>query len=51
MYLFIGRNCNGNWITLITLNSAFVNIDTTSNTCLNYPNNDIVTADDSGKSI
>jgi hypothetical protein len=51
MYLFIGRNCNGNWVTLRTLNSAFVSVSTTSNTCLNYPNNDIVATEDSGKSI
>jgi hypothetical protein len=51
MYSFIGRQCNGSWTSLKDLNSAFINVNTLSNTCFNYPTGDTTTTGDSGKLI
>ncbi len=48
-YSFIGRQCNGSWTVLKTFNSTFTSVDTNLNTCINYPNSDIVVTEDSGK--
>jgi hypothetical protein len=50
-YSFIGRQCNGTWAILKTINSAFTYNDAGLNQCINYPNNDITTTVDNGKLI
>jgi hypothetical protein len=50
-YSFIGRLCNGSWTILKTINSTFTNLDTNLNTCINYPNGDIIVTEDIGKLI
>jgi hypothetical protein len=50
-YSFIGRQCNGSWTILKTINSAFTSVDIVSDTCFNYPSPDISTAENNGKLI
>lgn len=49
IYSFIGRQCNGTWAILKALNPTWMNLDSSLSACINYPSNDVLTSDDSGK--
>ena len=51
LYAFIGRQCDGTWAILKSINPTFTNIDASLCTYFNYPNIDTLVSEDSGQLI
>lgn len=51
LYAFVGRQCNGSWAILKSINPTFTNFDLNLCTYFTYPNVDVTTVEDSGESI
>ncbi|CAF4795042.1 unnamed protein product [Rotaria sp. Silwood1] len=51
IYALIGRQCNGSWAILKSINSVLTNVNTNLNVCINFPLDDTTTSvitEDSG---
>ena len=49
LYAFIGRQCNGSWAILKSINPTFTNVDASLCTYFNYPTIDTTVSEDSGE--